>query len=136
MKIIIETPKYSFFKYDVVSPGAFKKVMVSPIPTIFNYGSIVGTRAQDGMPIDVIVLGPRMRQGTIIERDDSKKFDGVVHFVDDAKVDDKMIVYVSGFKNKSVLSLYFKVYALYKKFLYRVSKRKRTECRFSGIEFY
>ena len=136
MKIIIETPKYSFFKYDMVSPGVFKKVMFSPIPTIFNYGSIVGTRAQDDMPVDVIVLGPRMRQGTIIDRDDSKKFDGVVHFIDDAKVDDKMIVYVSGFKNKSVLSLYFKVYARYKKFLYLVSKRKRTECRFSGIEFY
>lgn len=136
MKIIIETPKYSFFKYDVVGSGAFKKVMVSPIPTIFNYGSIVGTRAQDGMAVDVLVIGPRMRQGTIIERDDSKKFDGVVHFIDDAKVDDKMIVYVSGCKNKSVLSLYFRMYALYKKFLYLLSKRKRTECRVSGIEFY
>ena len=135
MKIIIETPKYSFFKYAEVSPGAFKKVMFSPIPTIFNYGYVSGTRAQDDMQVDVIILGPRIAQGTTIEMDDNKKFDGVVHFVDDSKVDDKMIVYVSGFKNTSVLSLYFRVYALYKMFLYLVSKRKIAKCRFEGIEW-
>ena len=135
MKIIIETPKYSFFKYDLVGSGAFKKVMFSPIPIIFNYGSIVGTRAQDGMAVDVLVIGPRLHQGTIIERDDSKKFDGVVHFIDDAKVDDKMILYVGGCKNKSALSLYFWMYAQYKKFWYLVSKRKIVKCSFEGIEW-
>ena len=135
MKIIIETPKYSFFKYDLVGSGAFKKVMFSPIPIIFNYGSIVGTRAQDGMAVDVLVIGPRLHQGTIIERDDSKKFDGVVHFIDDAKVDDKMILYVGGCKNKSALSLYFWMYAIYKKFWYLVSKRKIVKCSFEGIEW-
>ncbi|MBW6461743.1 MAG: inorganic diphosphatase [DPANN group archaeon] len=134
MKIIIETPKYSFFKYAEVGSGAFRKVMFSPIPTIFNYGFISGTKAQDGMEQDVVVIGPMMRQGTIIEMEDNKKFDGVVHFVDDSKVDDKMIVYVSGFKSKYVLSLYFRMYALYKRFLYLVLKRKISKCRFEGIE--
>ncbi|NOQ55282.1 MAG: inorganic pyrophosphatase [Nanohaloarchaea archaeon] len=136
MQIIIETPKYSFFKYDLISPNRYKKVMFSPIPIIFNYGSIVGTRAQDNMPVDVIVLGPRMRQGSIIERDDNKKFDGAVHFIDDSIVDDKMIVYVRGLKSRSVLSLYFRVYALYKIIWNLISKRKITGCRVAGIEFY
>ncbi len=135
MKIIIETPKYSFFKYEKTRKG-FKKVMFSPIPTIFNYGYIDGTKGPDGMPVDVAVFGPRMPKGTVIEKGSGQKFDGIIRFVDDSLRDDKNIIYVSGFRNTSILSIYLWIYAKYKFFRYLASKRRMTKCRFEGIEWY
>ncbi|MCK5062884.1 MAG: inorganic diphosphatase [Candidatus Aenigmarchaeota archaeon] len=135
MKIIIETPKYSFFKYENIE-GKYRKIMFSPIPTLFNYGYIDGTKGPDGMPVDVAVFGPRLAKGAVIERDDDQKFDGVIRFVDDSLRDDKNIIYVSGFRNTFFLSLYLRIYARYKFFRYLISKRKVTQCRFEGIEWY
>ena len=135
MKIIIETPKYSFFKYEKIRDG-FKKVMFSPIPTVFNYGYIDGTEGPDGMPVDVAVFGPRLAKGSVIDREDGRKFDGVIRFVDDSLRDDKNIIYVSGFRNTFILSIYFRIYVKYKFFRYFLSKRKVTVCRFEGIEWY
>jgi len=135
MKIIIETPKYSFFKYEKTREG-FKKVMFSPIPTVFNYGYIDGTKGPDGMPVDAAVFGPRMPKGAVIDRASGRKFDGIIRFVDDSLRDDKNIIYVSGFRNTSILSIYFRIYAKYKFFRYFLSKRKVTVCRFEGIEWY
>ncbi|MCK4808197.1 MAG: inorganic diphosphatase [Candidatus Aenigmarchaeota archaeon] len=135
MKIIIETPKYSFFKYEKIRDG-FKKVMFSPIPTVFNYGYIDGTEGPDGMPVDVAVFGPRLVKGSVIDREDGRKFDGVIRFVDDSLRDDKNIIYVGGFRNTSILSIYFQIYARYKFFRYFILKRKVTVCRFEGIEWY
>ncbi|NOQ37700.1 inorganic pyrophosphatase [archaeon] len=135
MKIIIETPKYSFFKYEKIE-GRYKKIMFSPIPTVFNYGYIDGTEGPDGMPVDVAVFASRMSKGAVINRDDARKFDGVIWFVDDSVRDDKNIIYVSGFRNTSILSIYFWIYAKYKFFRYFMLKRKVTVCRFEGIEWY
>lgn len=131
MKIVIETPKYSFFKYNKTESG-YKIAFFSPIPTIFNYGFIEGTKGPDGMEEDVIVLSPRLPQGKVLERD---HFDGLVKFWDDSCRDDKKIVYISGFRSPALLSAYFRTYALFKVFLYLLSRKKLTECRFEGIIF-
>jgi len=131
MRIVIETPKYSFRKYQKEG-SQFKTEFVSPIPTLFNYGFIDGSMSEDGMETDVIVIGPAMRQGDVLERD---HFDGIVRFVDDSLRDDKNIVYIEGFFSKPLFSLYFRLYALFKSVLYFFRKRKLCICRFEGIDY-
>ncbi|MDW7730963.1 MAG: inorganic diphosphatase [Methanolobus sp.] len=131
MRIVIETPKYSFLKYRKVG-SQFKTEFISPIPALFNYGFVDKSLSEDGMEKDVVVIGPRMRQGTVLER---AYFDGVVRFVDDGMRDDKHIVYISGHFPVGLFSFYFRVYALFKFFLYLVFKGKVSRCRFEGIDF-
>jgi inorganic pyrophosphatase len=131
MRIVIETPKYSFRKYRKEG-SQFKTEFVSPIPTLFNYGFIDGSMSEDGMETDVIVIGPAMRQGDILVRD---HFDGIVRFVDDSLRDDKNIVYIEGFFSKPLLSFYFRLYALFKSVLYLFRKKRLCVCRFEGIDY-
>lgn len=129
VRIIIETPKYSFWKYRKTGKG-YERDFFSLLPTIFNYGFIEGTISPDGMEEDVVVLGPRLPCGSILERE---SFDGIVRFLDNSIRDDKKVVYISGFYPPMLLALYFRLYALFKVFLYAVRKRKITICRFEGI---
>ncbi len=129
MKIIIETPKYSFWKYCRTENG-YERTFFSPLPTIFNYGFIEGTESPDGMEEDVVVLGPRLPKGSTLERE---YFDGIVKFLDDSIQDDKKLIYISGFSSPPLLAYYFRLYALFKVFLYALRERKITKCRFEGI---
>lgn len=131
MRIVIETPKYSFLKCRKVG-SQFKTEFFSPIPTLFNYGFVDGSLSEDGMEKDVVVIGPRMRQGDVLER---SQFDGVVKFVDDGVQDDKHIIYLDGPFPIGLFSFYFRLYALFKFFLYLVFKGKVSRCRFEGIDF-
>jgi len=130
MKVVIETPKYSFFKYNR-SDDRYTKVFFSPVPAIFNYGYIEGAIGADGMEVDAVVLGPRIAQGTVIK---FPRCHGVVRFLDDSVKDDKYLFYIDGFNSSQVLSFYFKVYALFKTFVYIISKKRMSECKFLGIE--
>lgn len=132
MKIVIETPKYSFFKYNKKG-SQFVKEFLSPIPTIFNYGFIEGSIAADGMEKDVVVIGPHMPQGTVFEVEHT---DGVVRFIDDSLEDNKEIIYVEGFFSKSVFYFYFHLYATFKIMYYLILKKKMSVCRFEGIVWY
>ncbi|MEZ5334019.1 MAG: inorganic diphosphatase [Methanolobus sp.] len=132
MRIVIETPKYSFFKYNKKS-SQFVREFISPIPTIFNYGFIEGSLAEDGMEKDVVVIGSRMPQGSALEVSET---DGVVRFVDDSLEDNKEIVYLGGFFSKPVFYFYFHLYATFKFMYYLILKRKITYCRFQGISWY
>lgn len=131
MKIVIETPKYSFWKYCRTEEG-YQKAFFSPLPTIFNYGYVEGTESPDGMEKDVVVLSSRLSIGSTLER---KTFDGVVRFLDDSIRDDKNLVYISGFYSPLILAYYFRLYALFKIFLYALHERRIAKCRFEGIEF-
>ncbi|AAM06684.1 predicted protein [Methanosarcina acetivorans C2A] len=84
------------------------------------------------MEEDVVVLGPRLPRGSILEREN---FDGVVRFLDDSIRDDKKLVYISGFCSPALLAFYFRLYALFKVFLYAFRDGKITKCRFEGITF-
>jgi inorganic pyrophosphatase len=130
MNVVIETPKYSFFKYNR-SGDHYRKVFFSPIPTIFNYGYIDGVKGADGMEVDAVVLGPRMAQGTVIE---FSRCYGVVRFMDDSTKDDKYLFYIGGYRSSHILSFYFKIYALFKTFGYFMSEQRISQCKFLGIE--
>lgn len=130
MKVVIETPKYSFFKYNK-SGDHYQKVFFSPLPTIFNYGYIEGVKGADGMEVDAVVLGPRMAQGTVIEFSHCY---GVVRFVDDSTKDDKYLFYISGYRSPQLLSCYFRIYAVFKTLIYLLSERRISECKFLGLE--
>lgn len=129
MKIVIETPKYSFWKYQKTEEG-YERAFFSPLPTIFNYGFVEGTIGPDGMEEDVVVLGPRLPRGSTLERED---FDGMVRFLDNSIRDDKRLVYISGFRSPTLLAYYFRLYALFKIFLYACCEKRIATCRFEGI---
>lgn len=132
MKIVIETPKYSFFKYNKKGSD-FVREFLSPIPAIFNYGFIEGSLADDGMEKDVVVIGPRIPQGSVIEVQET---DGVVRFIDDSLEDNKEIVYSGGYFSKYLFYSYFHLYATFKIMYYLILKRKIAYCRFGGITWY
>ena len=91
MKVLIETPKYGFRKYRWDGRD-FTLDLVSPLPTLFNYGCILGTTSGDGQPRDAIVLGPRLPQGRQIEVTGI----AVVGFTDDGARDDKTVCRETG----------------------------------------
>ncbi|WMW21332.1 inorganic diphosphatase [Methanolobus mangrovi] len=132
MKIVIETPKYSFLKYNKKG-SQFVKEFLSPIPTIFNYGFIEGSLADDGMEKDVVVICPRMSQGTVFE---VAHTDGVINFIDDSLVDNKEIIYIEGFFSKPLFYFYFHLYATFKIMYYLILKRRISVCKFEGINRY
>ncbi len=131
MDIIIETPRYSFFKHAKTS-GGFRKEFFSLVPCIYNYGFIEGTNSEDGMEEDAIVLGPRIDQGTRIK---DARMIGVVRFVDDSRNDDKKVFSLSGEDSiPSTMGLYFRIYSVYKMLMYLFLDRSFKRCKFDGIE--
>jgi inorganic pyrophosphatase len=61
--------------------------LISPLPCPFNYGSVPGTRAPDGEPVDAIVLGAPLPAG----HRSTWAVHGVVRFVDAGVPDPKLI---------------------------------------------
>lgn len=91
---------------------------VSPIPCPFNYGSVKNTSAEDGDPIDAVVLGPRLALHSSVE----VQVWGQVHFVDAGMQDPK---WVCGTQPPSdiqwqLVRSFFAVYARAKRVLNRV----------------
>ena len=75
---------------------------------------------------------PACPEESTLERED---FDGLVKFLDNSVRDDKKLVYISGFCSPALLAFYFRLYALFKTFLYALHEGKITRCRFEGIVF-
>jgi inorganic pyrophosphatase len=82
VRVRVEVPRGSFLKRE--GP---RIEYVSPLPCPFNYGSVVGTRGEDGDPLDAVVLGPGLPLGTEIDVD----VHGVVAFLDDGCDDAKLV---------------------------------------------
>jgi len=131
MRVVVETPRWSFTKYRSVV-GGFEPDLVSPLPALFNYGFIEGTSAADGMPEDAIVLGGRLRQGS---RMDVKRL-GVVRFIDDGVADDKAITSAGGrvtLVDKAMIHLFFAMYMVFKSVHYLLKERRLARCRYNGF---
>lgn len=79
----IEVPAGSFVKRSPDGRVDFR----APLPSPFNYGSVVGTLAPDGDPEDAVVLGPRLAIGDEIVT----TVRGTVDFLDDGLRDPKLI---------------------------------------------
>ncbi|MFH1835975.1 MAG: inorganic diphosphatase [Methanobacteriota archaeon] len=123
MRIVVETPKWSFVKYRLEGKE-FVKDLVSPFPNLFNYGFVEGTVAEDGMGADAIILGRRLKQGDVVEY----PIVGKVKLIDNGKRDDKLIF--SDYDGISTLDnwkirLFYLVYPWFKKFyMFFIYERK------------
>ena len=84
VEVVIEVPRFGFIKR---KPDGQIDI-VSPLPCPFNYGSVPGTLAADGDPIDAVVLGRRRPAGERV----TLPVWGTVDFVDAGDADPKLIV--------------------------------------------
>lgn len=81
--VVIEIPKGSFIKRGSTGHVDF----VSPLPCPFNYGSVPNYVGLEGDLLDALVLGPRMRAGTLLR----VKAWGAVTLTDRGMSDDKLV---------------------------------------------
>lgn len=133
MKVLVETPKYSFHKYSFdEDSGSFHLDFTSPFPSLFNYGCLQDTRAEDGMPRDVVVFGPKRKQGDVVDAEQV----GLAYF-EDAGVPDNKIIAVErgGFNPFRTLKIraFLHVYALFKTIRYLLVEHRLVRCRFLGL---
>jgi hypothetical protein len=83
VEVVVEVPKWSFVKRSQNGIIDF----VSPLPCLFNYGSVPIIPAPDGDPLDAIILGKRLplgHQGIV-------RVKGIIKFTDAGLVDNKLI---------------------------------------------
>ena len=128
VRVLIETPKGSFLKRD--SRGRID--FVSPLPCPFNYGSVEGTRAADGEPVDALVLGPRLPRGTTVVA----HVLGRARFVDAGEPDDKWLCALEERELRAAerrsITRFFRVYALVKRAA-NARRRPGGPTAFSGL---
>jgi inorganic pyrophosphatase len=131
MKVTVETPKWSFTKYRV-GKGGVEAEFWSPLPNLFTYGFLEGTKAEDGMEEDVIILEGGYAPGELVEAREI----GVVRFIDDGKKDDKRVASVSGrigAFDATKIRVFFTVYALFKVLRSLTKEGRLIRCRFGGF---
>ena len=127
MKIRIEVSRRSFVKRHTNRSIEF----VSPIPSPFNYGSVLGRMAPDGDPEDAVVLGARIRENVTV----SMRVWGRIKFLDANLPDHKWICGPEQpTENEWVkLERFFWVYAWAKRLMYRMRGTSGI-VEFQGLE--
>lgn len=122
---LIETPRFSFVKRRADGRVDF----ISPVPCPFNYGCIPGHVSDDGDPLDVVVLGPRLSGGTRVK----VPVVGVVDFIDAGRGDPKVICSARPLssRERAGVERFFRVYAVFKRGLQRV-RGQVPDTRFRG----
>ena len=127
VEIEVETPRFGFVKR--VASGEVD--FVSPIPTLFNYGFVPGTRADDGDPLDVMLLGPRLRRGTRTRGMVQARVD----FTDAGARDDKLVCKAEPLTaaERLAIALFFRLYARLKGGLNALRGRSGVTA-FGGID--
>jgi len=131
MLVVVETSKWSFTKLEYTGDG-YKRSLTSPIPTPFNYGFIEGTLGEDGMPLDVVILGEKLSTGSKLDL----SIIGKVGFIDDSKKDDKFIATLDGERHEMAIRIFFTVYSLSKLIMGFFKLRRWTKNKFKGIEWF
>ena len=115
--MVVEVPRLSFVKRGPTGAIDF----LSPLPCPFNYGSVPGTLAEDGDPLDAILLGRRRARGQRV----SGRVLGVVGFLDAGVPDPKLVLGERlRLRDRLQLEAFFRVYALAK----GLSGRRPTRC--------
>lgn len=129
VSVTIEIPRWSFVKYalhktdDGRASGQVE--FISPLPCPFNYGFVDGLIGGDALPLDAIVMGPRIARARVIQR----PVRGIMHFVDNDEIDNKLICSDLALQNWEValLRLGFPVYVQMKRFInWAKGKKGRT----------
>jgi inorganic pyrophosphatase len=83
LEVVIEIPKGSFIKRGSTGHVDF----VSPLPCPYNYGSVPKYIGLEGDLLDALVLGPRLRAGTLLR----VRAWGAVTLTDRGMSDDKLV---------------------------------------------
>ncbi|HYH95937.1 inorganic diphosphatase [Hyalangium sp.] len=124
-EVLIETPRGSWVKWR--SDGRVD--FISPLPCPYNYGCIPGFVSDDGDPLDVVVLGPRLRRGERLR----VPVVGVVDFIDAGRGDPKVICSGRplGERERVGVERFFRVYAQFKRVLHRL-RGQVPDTRFRG----
>lgn len=122
----IEVSRGGFIKRDPHGRIDF----ISPAPCPFNYGSIPGVQGDDGEPMDVVVLGPRLPLGA----EGEAPLRGRVRFLDAGVRDDKWVLSSAplGRRDRLRLWLFFQTYARLK----ALARPHRGPTRFEGMAIF
>ena len=122
----VEIPKGSFAKWRRDGRVDF----VSPVPCPYNYGCIPQLLAEDGDPLDALIIGPRLARGQCV----TVAVRGIVDFRDLGSLDVKVICSARPLTSPERwgLSAFFHLYAVAKRGL-SWTRRRRGETRFAGI---
>jgi inorganic pyrophosphatase len=83
VEVVIEIPRGSFVKRGSTGHVDF----VSPLPCPYNYGSVPSHIGLEGDLLDALVLGPRLRAGTLLR----VRAWGAVTLTDRGMSDDKLV---------------------------------------------
>lgn len=126
VEAVVEAPRFSWIKRR--SDGRID--FVSPIPCPYNYGSVPGRVADDGDPLDAVILGPRLPAGARVRR----RVVGVIDFVDDGAGDPKVILAEAALTagERRGLWAFFAIYSRFKRVLARL-RGSRRETRVRGL---
>ncbi|MDY7229253.1 inorganic diphosphatase [Hyalangium rubrum] len=124
-EVLIECPRGSLVKRRNDGSVDF----ISPVPCPYNYGCIPDLPSDDGDPLDVVVLGPRLPRGQRLR----VPVVGVVDFIDAGRGDPKVICSTQplGDAERVGLERFFRVYAQFKRVLHRV-RGHEPDTRFRG----
>jgi inorganic pyrophosphatase len=127
VEVVIEVSRGDLIKRD----GGGQVELISPVPCPFNYGSVVGTTAEDGDPIDVVVLGPRLARGHL----GNHQVVGTVLFVDAGCRDDKWVCGTRPLRRGEQMALvtFFAAYALFKRVV-NAARRRAGPTSFGGVK--
>ncbi len=125
--VCIEVPKGGFIKREL--HGEANVDYVSPIPSPFNYGFVPGSMAEDGDPVDVVVLGKRLSVGQEL----TLPIVAYVRFVDAGKPDHKLVVSEEPVSKAQLsrIRAFFRMYALARRLLNRLQGRHGKTAFFS-----
>ena len=125
-EVLIESPRGSVVKRRADGSVDF----ISPLPCPYNYGCVPGLDSGDGDPLDVVVLGPRLRRGTRLR----VPVVGVIGFLDAGCADPKVICSTRPLRpvDRWGLAAFFHTYALFKRGLYLARGRRTGDTRYVG----
>ena len=123
----IEVSRFSFVKHRPDGSVDF----LSPLPSLFSYGSVLGVPAADGDPQDALVVGAAPRRGSRC----TLAVHGRVLFVDAGVEDNKWIVGPRPPQKWEwlVIGIFFRVYAVAKRGLGWV-RGNPGSTSFNGVE--
>lgn len=124
-EVLIECPRFSFVKRRANGTVDF----VSPLPCPYNYGSIPGLMADDGDPLDAVVMGSRLPRGQRVQL----PVVAVLGFIDEGKGDPKVVCSARPLSalERAGLEYFFRIYAFFKRGLHRV-RGNVPDTRFTG----
>ena len=125
----IEVPRGGLIKRELHGEGRID--YVSPIPSPFNYGFVPGSMAEDGDPVDALVLGKKLGVGEEVEL----PVVAYVRFFDAGKADHKVVVSEQPVTDAQLTRIraFFRMYAIARRMLNHL-QRRRGKTKFFSVE--